>query len=195
MTLLALIRHGPTSWNEEHRLQGRADIPLSKDGRAKVGGWTVPERFHGLCWVASPLTRAVETAELLGVTGATESSIIEMHWGDWEGHTFEELRERYGEEVRARAALGLDLRPHDGESPREVLERVRQWLGRVAATGEPTGAVTHQGVIRATLSLATGWDMINPPPVKLDWASVHTFAVGDDGGVEIAELNISMEAP
>ena len=36
MTALALIRHGPTSWNEEHRLQGQADIPLSADGRAKV---------------------------------------------------------------------------------------------------------------------------------------------------------------
>ena len=195
MTPLALIRHGPTSWNEEHRLQGRADIPLSEEGRAKVGGWTVPERFHAFRWVASPLTRAVETATLLGVTGATEPAIIEMHWGDWEGHTFEELRQRYGDEVRARAALGLDLRPHEGESPREVRERVRQWLGRVAAGGEPTGAVTHQGVVRAALSLATGWDMINPPPVKLDWASVHTFAVGDDGGVEVAELNITMEAP
>jgi probable phosphoglycerate mutase len=195
MTALALIRHGPTSWNEEHRLQGQADIPLSADGRAKVSGWTVPQRLHNFHWVISPLCRAAETASLLGITGTTCSAIIEMHWGDWEGYTFEELRRRYGDEVRERAARGLDLRPHEGESPREVRERVRRWLARVAAAGRPTGAVTHQGVIRAVMSLATGWDMINPPPEKLDWASVHMFAVADDGAVEIAELNIGLEAP
>ena len=195
MTALALIRHGPTSWNEEHRLQGQADIPLSKEGRAQVGGWTVPQHLHDFHWVISPLSRATETASLLGITGTTESAIIEMHWGDWEGYTFEELRQRYGDEVRHRAARGLDLRPHEGESPREVRERVRRWLARVAAVGRPTGAVTHQGVIRAVMSLATGWDMINPPPQKLDWASVHMFAIADDGAVEIAELNIGLEAP
>ena len=195
MTALALIRHGPTAWNEEHRLQGQADIPLSADGRAKVGGWTVPRHLHDFRWVISPLSRATETASLLGLAGAAEPSIIEMHWGDWEGYTFEELRTRYGDEVRERAARGLDLRPHEGESPREVRERVGQWLARVAACGRPTGAGTHQGVIRAVMSLATGWDMINPPPQKLAWASVHMFAIADDGAVEIAELNIGLEAP
>ena len=79
MISLALIRHGPTVWNEQKRLQGQTDIPLSPDGLTRVEGWSVPTEFSDFKWFASPLTRAQETAELLGLTVETEPSIIEMH--------------------------------------------------------------------------------------------------------------------
>ncbi len=194
MMPLALIRHAPTAWNEEKRLQGQADIPLSENGRGTVAGWRVPPRFAAYRWVTSPLRRTMETATLLDLDFVTEKAIIEMDWGTWEGHTMDELRGKYGDEIRRRTARGIDLRPHDGESPREVRDRVREWLLRSARAGDPTGAVTHQGIIRAVLSLASGWDMIRPPPFKMDWSSVHLFNVGADATVEISELNISLEA-
>jgi len=89
--------------------------------------------------------------------------------------------------------MGIDLRPHNGESPREVRGRVESWLMRVAADGAPFGAVAHQGIIRAALSLATGWEMVGPPPYEMDWASVHVFAIDGKGNVEIDRLNISLE--
>jgi probable phosphoglycerate mutase len=49
MSLVALIRHGPTDWNAERRLQGRSDRPLSAAGRASVCRWRLPallERFR-----------------------------------------------------------------------------------------------------------------------------------------------------
>ena len=98
-----------------------------------------------------------------------------------------------GERFRNRTARGIDMRPHGGESPRDVRSRVAEWVKRVAETGRPTGAVTHQGVIRAAISLATGWNMLHPPPEKMDWASVHLFEIADDGAVTIARLNISLE--
>ncbi len=195
MTPLALIRHAPTEWNEGKRLQGQADVPLSETGRNKAAGWSVPDAFTAYRWVASPLRRAAETATLLGLEFEPERAIIEMDWGAWEGHTIHELRGKYGEqEVEQRTSRGIDLRPHDGESPREVRERVREWLVRIGPAGRATGAVTHQGVIRAVISLATGWDMIKPPPVKMDWSSIHLFNVTEDAAVEISQLNISLEA-
>lgn len=194
MTPLALIRHGPTDWNEEKRLQGHADRPLSVDGREKVSSWSVPAEYHTLDWQVSPLTRAADTAALLGLECRTEPAIIEMDWGDWEGSTLDELRREYGDEVRRRTELGLDLRPHGGETPREVRDRVADWASGVARAGIPTGAVAHQGIIRALLSLATGWEMVGKPPFKFDWASLHLFSVGPDGEVEISQLNISLES-
>ena len=193
MTPIALIRHGPTDWNAEHRLQGHADRPLSAEGRERVAAWTVPEQYQGYHWVTSPLDRAQQTAELLALDiRKREPAIIEMDWGDWEGHTRSELDEIYGDEVSKRAALGLDLRPHNGESPRDVRKRVGGWARSVAETGNPTGAVCHQGIIRAALSLATGWRMVGKPPEKMDWASVHVFNAHLDGTFEISKLNVSL---
>jgi probable phosphoglycerate mutase len=193
MIPVALIRHAPTGWNAVKRLQGRADQPLSDAGRGAAAGWRVPAEFAEYAWYVSPLGRAAETARLLGLACTTEPAVIEMHWGAWEGHTLEELKAKFGHETVAnRTALGLDFRPHDGESPREVRERVAGWFKRVAAGGVPAGAVTHQGVIRAALSLATGWTMIGPPPAELDWAAVHVFSVDEFGHVAIDRLNISL---
>ncbi len=194
MTSLALIRHGPTVWNEQKRLQGQADIPLSPDGRKRVQGWKVPAEFSKFKWFASPLTRARQTAELLGLTVETEPAIIEMDWGDWEGQTGADLREKYGDEFIRRQKMGIDLRPDGGESPRDVRDRVGKWVSHICTTGESTGAVAHQGIIRAMVSLATGWNMINPPPEKMDWEAVQLFSMKPDGSVEIDHLNISLIA-
>ena len=193
MTQIALIRHGPTDWNAEHRLQGRTDRPLSDEGRVEVAGWRVPDAYREFQWVSSPLSRAQQTAEILSLrVDRLEPAIIEMDWGAWEGHTRSELEEIYGEEVSIRAAKGLDLRPHEGESPRDVRDRVAAWAREIAAAEQHTGAVCHQGIIRAALSLATGWSMVGKPPEKMDWASVHIFEADTDGGFHISALNVSL---
>ncbi len=195
MTPIALIRHGPTDWNAERRLQGRADRPLSEEGRARVAGWRVPAEFRGFEWITSPLARARETAGILGLAVArVEDAVVEMDWGDWEGRTRPELDALYGAEVGRRTALGLDLRPHNGESPRDVRARFGGWARAVAEGGKPTGAVCHQGIIRAALSLATGWSMVGRPPVRMDWDSLHLFEADASGGFAIARMNVGLTA-
>jgi probable phosphoglycerate mutase len=136
--------------------------------------------------VTSPLARCVETAALLGAPDAPrEPRLAEMSWGAWEGRRLAELRAELGAAMRENEARGLDFRPEDGESPREVLARVYGWLTEVSA---PTLAITHRGVIRAVLAAATGWDMRGPPPAKLDWSACHLFRV--DEGVRVERLNV-----
>src|SRR3546814_19659201 len=69
--------------------------------------------------------------------------------------------------MAAAEALGLDLRPPGGESPRQVQDRLKPWLAERSSCGRDTIAVTHKGVIRALYALACGWDMTGPPPDKL----------------------------
>ncbi|MFQ5984175.1 MAG: histidine phosphatase family protein [Alphaproteobacteria bacterium] len=194
MTLLALLRHGATVWNEEGRIQGRRDGPLSQRGRAVVIAWRLPRELQGAKWFASPLLRACETARLLGVGAvAVDPRLVEMDWGRWEGRRLTELRETLGPGLAANEARGLDFRPDGGESPRDVQSRLRPWLTEVAAGARTTAAVTHKGVIRAVFALATDWDMTDKPPVRLDWASVHLFTVAGDGKPTVAQLNMSVE--
>ena len=195
MTGLALIRHGRTVWNESGRVQGRSDTPLSEAGRADVSRWILPSEVDNFDWMTSPLRRAVETAQLLGVSNAaTEPRLAEMHWGDWEGMTLGELRGRYGDEMIQNEARGLDFCAPGGESPREVQFRLSAWLTEISARGRPVAAVTHKGVIRAILALATGWDMTGPPPMRLDWAGCHLFELNSLGRPIVVKTNINLEA-
>ena len=186
MTPLAVLRHGDTAWSVAGRIQGRTDVPL-------LPGTSIlfPEACRGMRVVTSPLMRCVQTAALLGAPDAArEPRIAEMHWGDWEGETFAALRERLGEAMRENEARGIDFRPANGESPREVRLRVRSWLRDLAMAGEPTLAITHRGVIRALLAEATGWDMLGKPPAKLEWNAVHLFQVNAHGTPIIERLNV-----
>lgn len=192
MTLIALIRHGITAWNEEGRIQGHRDIALSAEGRALLARRRVPAPLAGWDWAASPLRRCRETLEILHPGPyAVEPRLKEMHWGEWEGCLLADLRR--GGASRAREALGLDFRPPGGESPRLLQERLRPFLAEVAARGRPTVAVTHKGVIRAVLSLATGWDMRQREPVRLDWSRAHLFRLDAAGTPSVERLNLPLE--
>jgi len=186
VTRLALLRHGETAWSAEGRIQGRTDVPLLPDATIRLG-----EQARGMRVVTSPLRRCVETAARLGFDDAErEPRIVEMRWGAWEGRRLAELRAELGEALRENEARGWDFRPAGGESPREVLARVRPWLAEVAARGAPTLAVTHRGVIRAVLAEALGWDLRGKPPVKLDWSGAQLFTLSADGAPAVETLNV-----
>lgn len=192
MTLLAVLRHGPTAWTREHRLQGRADLPLDDAGRETVRNWRLPPDLGASRWLTSPLTRCIDTAALLGLDAAIAPALVEMDWGRWEGRTIAELRAEQASQLDAMEARGLDLRPPGAESPRLVQERLKPFLREAAAVGVPTGGITHKGVIRALLALALGWDMREPEPVKLAWDAVHMFRLEDDGTPRVERLNWSL---
>ena len=186
--LLAMLRHGETAWSAEGRIQGRADPPLTDEARAVLRGFRIPPACRDMRVVTSPLARCVETAALIGAPQAErEARIAEMSWGAWEGRRLAELRAELGAEMARNEARGWDFRPEGGESPREVLARVRGWLGEL---NSPTLAVTHRGVIRAVYAAAAHWDLLGRPPAKLAWDAVHVFRLGADGAPAIEVLNL-----
>src|SRR5207302_269734 len=64
---LLLVRHGQSTWNRDHRIQGQLDPPLSEEGRRQAE--RLGRRWAGRRFVAaytSDLKRALETAQLIG---------------------------------------------------------------------------------------------------------------------------------
>ncbi len=179
---LLLIRHGLTEWNVEKRIQGRTDIPLSESGIEQVSSRRLSAELRKLTWYTSPLQRALQTAELMGIENPIiEPALTEMHWGDWEGEVLKPLRKKLGDVMRDNEARGLDFCPPNGESLRQVQERIQTWLAKIAIKGEDCGAVVHQGIIRCVYSLASGWDMRGETPVSFDWEQGHLFEYSDSG--------------
>lgn len=192
--LIALIRHAPTVWNAEGRLQGRRDTDLSPEGEAELSTWAAPGALSGFDWVASPLSRTMITArKLAGRTVRQEPRIIEMDWGEWEGRQRTELAETLGDVFRQNEARGLDFTPPGGESPRMVQDRIRPFFAEIGRGGRPTVAVTHRGVIRAAVALATDWNFLGKSPVKGVHGAYNLLRVSDDGRLEALALDAPLD--
>lgn len=194
MLEIIAIRHGITEWNQQKRIQGHTDIPLSDEGIAILQQYNVPESWQQLTWFSSPLIRAQQTAELLGLDCRIAPELIEMHWGDWEGKTLTELRNQDAQTFVETEAKGLDMLPAQGESPRMVQQRVTTWAGTIAGqkdTQKTIGIVAHKGVIRAMLAAACNWDMMGKPPVKLDYKAAHKFGWNGERWL-LLEANIQL---
>src|SRR5215813_4041423 len=97
MLRLFLVRHGETDWNRERRIVGRQEISLNEIGRKQAQ--TLKEAMAGFPFDAiysSPVCRARETAKILGEDRGLEpildERMVEIHYGDWVGMTFEQVR-------------------------------------------------------------------------------------------------------
>ncbi|HUO97910.1 MAG TPA: histidine phosphatase family protein [Rhizomicrobium sp.] len=187
---LCLIRHGPTAWNAQHRVQGSIDIPLSAEGRARMERLLPPAGFETARAYASPKLRARQTASCLGLKQVRlEPRLVEQNWGEWEGLTRAEMLERDGEDAFARSGRGLAFRPPGGESTGELHARVKSFFADAAGLGEDAVAVTHMGVLRAAYVMATGWNMDMAMPEELDLKAALILALAPEGAPAIAQLN------
>ena len=158
------IRHGETDWNAEARLQGQADTDLNDSGRAQASAngrllARVMDAPETVDFVSSPMLRTRETMRRLRAAMRLEQSayrtdprLVEVNFGDWQGHTFAELeRVDPGCFARRQADKWAFVPPGDGaESYAQLAERVRPWLDEVA---RDTVCVTHGGVLRAIFVL------------------------------------------
>ncbi len=179
---LALLRHGITAWNLEKRIQGQTDVGLAAEGRRQLQSLALPRDYRDFDWYCSPLLRARETAQILGLSRISlEPRLGEMNWGAWEGQILKPLRRKLGAVMRDNEARGLDFRPPGGESPREVQQRLQSWLAEVAGSGRDSAAVTHKGVIRCIYALASGWDLRGEAPVDFSWDALHLFELDRSG--------------
>jgi broad specificity phosphatase PhoE len=195
VSALLLVRHGRTPWNECGRIQGHTDIGLGALGRAELATRHIPPEFAHFRWYASPLARAVETARILGARDLkTDARLVELHWGEWQGWTRHGLRAHHGEAYAENEARGLAFRPPGGESPGELRLRFQDWLAEVFATEQAIVAVTHKGVMQMALALATGWDLMSRPPVRMDWGRGQLFSVdGTSRSLRVRKITVAHE--
>ena len=191
---LALIRHGPTEWNAQGRIQGTRDLPLSDAGRALFARLAPPSDFVHAQAYTSPLWRARESAALLGLSNPRiDARLTEHNWGRWEGMTREEILAHDGADAFQRAGTGIDFTPPGGESTSALIERVRDFLTGIARGEKDAIAVAHRGVLRSAYALATGWQMLTPMPDALDLSKALVLSLEPNGSIAIEALNVPLE--
>ena len=192
---IAFLRHGPTGWNAEGRIQGHTDIPLSEAGLARMQGLRLPRDFAGARIFSSPSIRARQTAAALGLAEpALDARLMEQNWGRWEGLTTAEIRARDGEDCFDRAGVKHQFRPPGGESTAELMARVAAFMTDTARERRDAVAVAHFGVLRAAYTLATGWAMETIMPQELDVSKILVLTLSPEGVPSLHQLNTSFAA-
>lgn len=155
--VLTLIRHGQTRANVEGRWQGRGDWDLDEVGHSQaeaLGEWY---GRHPTVYT-SPLKRAASTARRVASNGSIAvDDLMEIHMGEWEGLTTDEIVERWPEDMETIYRHGVDLpRGGSGETWAQLAERVGLAIaGLDHDPGGHTVAVAHGGAIRAYVSSLT----------------------------------------
>lgn len=187
MTELYLVRHGETDWNRAHRIQGSTDIPLNDTGRGQAT--TTGRLLAGRQWdaiVASPLSRAFETASLIAREVGLgepeiEAAIVERNYGAAEGMT--------GFEIDALYPDGADVPGR--ESREDVVARALPALIAIADRhpGQAVIVVSHGGVIRSVLNAVQPGTSANE---LIRNGSVHSFR-HVDGALELIAFNDPIE--
>ncbi|WP_108836530.1 histidine phosphatase family protein [Tateyamaria sp. Alg231-49] len=175
MIRLALLRHGHTAWNRAGRIQGRTDIPLDDEARDHLRAFSLPQGWADADIVASPLSRAMDTGELVtGHTPHAEPALMEMNWGDWEGGQGALLKADPTSGFRDIKDWGWDYCPPGGEAPGDLRARLEPWAMSLT---RDTVAICHIGVMRVLMAMATGWNFDGPAPfaIKRDRLFVITI--------------------
>jgi probable phosphoglycerate mutase len=161
-TTVLLARHGVTAHTLDKRFSGSAtDLALAPQGVSQAEALAVDLMARGGVdvLIASPVRRARETAEIVGrvldVAIEFDAGFAEAEFGEWDGHTFAEVRSRWPKELDAWLA-STDIAPPGGESYSEVRDRVdiarRELLRR--HSGKRVLVVSHVTPIKTMVGLA-----------------------------------------
>ena len=156
MKKVYLIRHAlPDFPGGKGMCIGTTDLPLGEKGRIQAE--EMAKILPAVTAVfSSPLTRAVQTAQAIGLPVTVLPDLREMYAGEWDGLTFEEIRQRYPDLYAARF--------HDLTIPLPGAESYEDGIARFSAAMKASAeaasgdfaVVAHGGIIAQFLQSVRG---------------------------------------
>lgn len=164
-TRLYLIRHGATQLSAEDRFAGAVDVELSDEGRAqaeRLGQRLASTKLGGL--YASPLSRTLETARLVGAPQGLEPrpepGLREIAHGHWEGRRRSEVERDFADEYAAWEEDPFTFAPAGGETGLSVMARALPVIREIVQRhpNESVAVISHKATIRLLLSSVLGFD-------------------------------------
>jgi probable phosphoglycerate mutase len=193
-TTLLLARHGATDFSVEKRFSGigGVDKPLNALGNAQAQALAreISERGRADVIVASPLLRTQQTAayisEAIGIPVEPDEGFAECAFGEWDGFTFTEVRERWPEQLNSWLA-STEIAPPGGESFADVNRRVEAArLGVLERhAGKRVIIVAHVTPIKVMVSQALETDLTLLFKMELSPCSLTTLAWFPDGNASM----------
>ncbi len=190
-TLLSTVRHGLTELNRDKRVGGRYDAPLIEEGRRQAQ--EANGRFDGTSFdvvISSPLSRALETAEIIAGVGrediVVDEGSTERSFGEMEGLTPAQVRERLPQVRYVRIGhVDYSLNPPDGETFEQLHERARRFLDRTLKLhgGKKVILFGHENFLQQLHGVIRGLDPMESLEQPILNCELNQFCLDADGSL------------
>jgi len=196
MTRMILVRHGETEWNRVEHFREHADVPLNETGlvQAKAMARRVAAEWRPVAIYSSPLARAVKTAEAVawhfGLSVQVHPGLIDIDYGEWQGLTPREAKERWPEVIDVWYNTPHTARIPGGETLDELRARAERMMNEQAARhqGQTIVLVGHTVINRVILLGVLGLGNDHFWRLRQDTCAINTFEV-EGGFFTIGSLN------
>jgi broad specificity phosphatase PhoE len=181
LTQIILARHGQTAWNKGEVFRGRTDIDLDETGLKQaelLAGYLENTNIEAI--YCSPLKRAFKTAQAVArrhnLTARPVPGINDISFGEWEGKSFDYVRENYKETFGQWARTPHLVKLPGGETLNELTARAMAFVQETVQ--KHPGAVvvvSHQVVHKCLILAMLGLDNASFWKIVMDTAAITTF--------------------
>ena len=195
MVKLILVRHALTVDNQKSRLSGHIDSSISEEGKEQIDKITnYLKDFDIDKFYTTTSSRTKDTvkklSELKSIEIIEKESLKEISFGDFEGLTFDEIKDKYPKEFQDMIEKGYEYKYPNGESLIDSYNRVCIELDNIISNNDDRTILicSHGGTIRNIITYLISNSYKYHWNFKIDNGSVTILEV-QDGFTVITAMN------
>lgn len=160
------LRHGETTYSQTGGYCGILDPELTAEGQEMADAFA--EMYKAVPWNAvycSPMKRTIATAkplcEAIGMEPQLRDGLKEIHYGEWEGKTQADVKERFAEDYVRWLTEPAWNPPTGGETAVQIASRASLVATEIEQkyAGGNVLVVSHKATIRVLLCSLLGIDL------------------------------------
>lgn len=195
MVKLILVRHALTVDNQKSRLSGHIDSSISEEGKEqidKITNYLKDFDIDKIYTTTSSRTKDTvkKLSELKSIEIIEKESLKEISFGDFEGLTFDEIKDKYPKEFQDMIEKGYEYKYPNGESLIDSYNRVCTELDNIISDCDNQTILicSHGGTIRNIITYLISNSYKYHWNFKIDNGSVTILEV-QDGFTVITAMN------
>lgn len=195
MVKLILVRHALTVDNQKSRLSGHIDSSISEEGKEqidKITNYLKDFDIDKIYTTTSSRTKDTvkKLSELKSIEIIEKESLKEISFGDFEGLTFDEIKDKYPKEFQDMIKKGYEYKYPNGESLIDSYNRVCIELDNIISNNDDRTILicSHGGTIRNIITYLISNSYKYHWNFKIDNGSVTILEV-QDGFTVITAMN------
>lgn len=184
MLEVLIIRPGCTTFDEEGRIKGALDIPLSERGRKQA--WELAERLKTIkldCLYVAPSESAQQSAkqicELNFCRAKTLDCLRNLDQGLWQGKLVSEVKRLQPKVYRQFQEHPGDICPPEGETVQEAVSRLRPTIAKLNKRhdGGRIGLVVPQPLASIVRYVLLGGSLGDLWKCEIDFGTFETLHI------------------